>query len=225
MGDHRTTPPGRFGANVAPDAARAGDAHDDSDAALLSRCASGDQAAFMTIHERFAPRVYGLIVALLGQGGRADDAFQDAMYEIWSRAPSYNPCLGPADSWMLMIARSRALDVMRRERRRAAAHERARDRVERPTRDADPQPLAEPGARERLGAVARLLSELPSEQSTAIRMAFVSGLSRDEIAGALGVPVGTVKTRIRAGITAIARALAMRESGPGAEHTEQRRPR
>lgn len=179
---------------------------------LLQRCAQGDRDAFMILHDAMAPRVFGIIRTVLGPGSRADDAFQDAMWEIWRRAASYSPALGSAEAWMLMIARSRAIDLLRRDRRasdlKAQLARQARDREATPVSSA-------PGRREGLDACDRALEELAPEHASVIRLAYLKGLSREQIAEALEIPVGTVKTRIRTGIRTMIEALAAGQTAGG----------
>lgn len=174
-------------------------------ARLLARCGTGDREAFMALYDSMSPRIFGLVRALLGTGPRADDAFQDAMWDIWRRASSYDRALGSAEAWMLMIARSRAIDLMRREQRAArvreahAATELASDASSHESRAGD---------HERAQACERALAGLAQEQASVIRLAYLRGLSREQIASAMGIPVGTVKTRIRSGIRSISERMA-----------------
>ncbi|MDX2115631.1 MAG: sigma-70 family RNA polymerase sigma factor [Planctomycetota bacterium] len=177
------------------------------DSHLLARCAQGDRQAFLNLYDRYRARAYGQIVALLGAGPHADDALQDAMWEVWRRAHSYNPALGRPDVWILMLTRSKAIDVLRRERRLRpfdTAHLSARDGP------ATEHPLH---TREQAQRCDALLALLPAEQSAVIRLAYIRGLTRDQIASTLGIPVGTVKTRIRAGVRALAERMSADRSG------------
>lgn len=177
-----------------------------TDEELLKRIAAGDQDAYLMLYDRFAPRVYGLIVKVMGapqrtNGGEAEDVLQDVMWEVWNRANRYDASLGSVTTWLLMMARSRAIDAIRK--RRAAAQA-----VQRHAESSQPRDLARPGdddptASLTIGADLRLraaLEELPAEQRTVIAMAFLRGLTREQIGEALGIPVGTVKTRIRLGV-------------------------
>ncbi|MCC6321395.1 MAG: sigma-70 family RNA polymerase sigma factor [Phycisphaerales bacterium] len=163
-----------------------------SDETLVQRCAAGDRRAFEILYDRFAPRVFGLLVRLIGSREDAEDVLQEVMSETWARASRYDPSLGSAATWVLMLARSRGIDRIRKRRGMmttlAAAAREAPD-----TAPADAPADASP----RLRAA---LEELPAEQRLVIEMAFYRGLTRDQIADALGIPVGTVKTRIRLGI-------------------------
>lgn len=183
-----------------------------SAADLLASCAKGDREAFLSLHERMAPRIFGMVVSVLGPGPRAEDAFQDAMWEIWRRASAYNPALCSAEGWMLMLTRSRAVDVLRRDRRYAHA---VKTHAESSPSDAGfSEPVhSSPTSGVEASELTRLLELLPREQSVAIRLAYIQGLSREQIAQALRIPVGTVKTRIRLGVKAIAEHASKHQEG------------
>ncbi|MFM9956713.1 MAG: RNA polymerase sigma factor [Phycisphaerales bacterium] len=186
------------------------------------------------LYQRYERRVYGLVVTLVGRGPAADDAFQDAMWELWRRASTFDGRLGSATSWILMLARSRAIDVARRRSRvnklQGALEQRARG-----TADFGAAALtggsvgsgagsaldAEAADLKTLGARAmRLVGELPKEQQVVVRMAFMQGMTREEIASALSVPVGTVKTRLRTAVRVLGGQMAAGTGTAGAETTE-----
>lgn len=184
-----------------------------SDEELVRRIAEGDQDAFLMLYDRFAPRVYGLIVKVMGGtgvrgsrggGNEADDVLQEVMWEAWSKAARYDPTLGSVANWLLLMARSRTIDALRKKRAHAdAVHERA-ERTDDDGRAAALDPAAAPEvANPRLRAA---LNDLPPEQRSVITLAFLRGLTREEIAASLNIPVGTVKTRIRLGVQRLAEA-------------------
>ena len=163
-----------------------------SDEDLLTRSAGGDRAAFMQLHDRYAPRILGLLVKIMHSRTDAEDALQNVALDIWRRADSYNPALGSAQTWILMVARARGIDLLRKTGR---AEKGGGDLAE--MRAAADVPVRDGAERAR---VDRALEKLPPEQRTPIDMAFYRGLTREQIAGALGIPIGTVKTRIRMGV-------------------------
>jgi len=184
----------------------------------------------MRLYQRYERRVYGLIVSLIGRGAAADDAFQDAMWEVWRRASNYDPRLGSPSSWILMLARSRAIDVARRRTRVAKLNRTIAERAQADkeygvaAQDGQHGPASERGFGEDqldvadLGArAAKLFGTLPKEQGEVVRMAFMQGLTREQIAQALNIPVGTVKTRIRTAVRTLAGAMANPESAEAGE--------
>ena len=177
-----------------------------SDEQLLTRSAEGDRAAFMELHDRYAPRILGLLVKIMRNRTDAEDALQNVALDLWRRADSYNPALGSAQTWILMVARARAIDLLRKSARPGRAPVELAD-TDAPSADA---PAADPADRSR---VHRALAALPPEQRTPIDLAFYRGLTREQIAGALGIPIGTVKTRIRMGVQRLGVLLAETEGG------------
>src|SRR5205085_12271136 len=121
----------------------------------------------------------------------AGDVLQEAFLRVWDRAATFDPRKGPPEGWVLMIARCRAVDRLRR--RRPTADEAAEPAADQP-------PGRELERREDAGRVTAALAGLPAEQAEAIRLAFFGGLTHDQVARTLGLPLGTVKTRIRLGM-------------------------
>ncbi len=164
-----------------------------SDADMMQAIAAGYAAAFADFYDRHAPRALGLLRRLLGQPGDAEDVLQETFWQIWDRADRFDPSRSTPLVWLLLIARSRALDLLRRR-----GSERPAAAVVEPVYTGDPgRPLELWEDRQR---VSRALAALPGEQRRVIDLAFFGGLTHDEIARRLGVPLGTVKTRIRRGL-------------------------
>ena len=170
-----------------------------SDSELIQKVVSRDEEAFLALYERFAARVYGLTLRVLGDSMLAEEATQDTFLKLWSRARQFIPSHGELVSWLLTIAHRTALDRLRLEKRRLPAS----------------NPLA-PGEQwalipdeNTLSSEARWRSlyfavqALPMEQRQVIDLAYYKGLSQSEIAEVLGWPLGTVKTRLRAAIHAL----------------------
>lgn len=162
---------------------------------LLTRVARGrDRTAFAAVYDRLAPRVYGFLLKLLGNRPDADDVLQETFLQVWNQAERFDPTRASPDGWVLMIARSRAGD---RLRKRAASKLVAEGANE-------PSTTAHPGERAEVADDARrvsaALARIPPEQRDLIRLAFYDGLTHEQIARTLGLPLGTVKTRIRLGM-------------------------
>jgi RNA polymerase sigma-70 factor (ECF subfamily) len=148
--------------------------------------------------------IYGLIRRIVRDGAMSEEVTQDVMLEIWRTAVRYDPAQGSALSWMLTIARRRAIDRVRSEQA-------SRDRTARVAPslvDRDHDMVAEAVVREaeRTG-VASALSTLSQLQRQAIEMAYYDGLTQIQIAERLGVPLGTIKTRIRDGMLRLQETL------------------
>lgn len=184
------------------------------DAALVQRMARDrDPGAFSALYDRHAPRVFGLACRMLGRREEAEDVLQEIFFSLWERAASYDPAKGPVIAWVLIVARSRCLDRLRRRKLREGKEE----TIFSPGEDGDRLlALAEPGVSvletlagaERDAAVRRALESLPPPQRAALEAAAFEGLTQREIAEKTGEPLGTVKTRMRLGLQKLAEMLS-----------------
>jgi RNA polymerase sigma-70 factor (ECF subfamily) len=175
------------------------------DARLLGMVAHHDQQALAALYRRRGGLLYSLLIRMLGNEMEAQEIMQDTFIRIWGRAGDYDPCRSSPLSWMVMIARGRALDQLRSRSRRSANHaayEREMVSLEVETG------AARETERDELAAVcAAALHELPEPQGHAVQLAFLRGWTHQEIAAAVGEPVGTIKARIRRGLLALRKAM------------------
>jgi RNA polymerase sigma-70 factor (ECF subfamily) len=170
----------------------------------LVRIAAGDRAAFGVFYDRHAARVCGLLTRLLGRRPEADDVLQETFWQVWTRAGGYDPQRSGPLVWLIMIARSRALDCLRRGGRRIPAPA--------PGPTLAPDQGAEAVERDEDARQAgAALEQLPEEQRTVIRLAFYDGLTHTQIADAQSLALGTVKTRIRLGMRRLREILTSPE--------------
>ena len=164
---------------------------------LVARVATGDRRAFRDLYDRTSPRLFAIALRVLRESDAAEEALQDAFLLIWKKADSYDRRLGDPGAWLAAIVRNRAIDVLR-ERRRLSAKEKPCEDVAL-LADAAPVDLpdgAEPGGR-RLHDCLKQLSE---QQRKCIYFAYYQGMSHEEMAEALGRPLGTVKSWVRRGL-------------------------
>jgi RNA polymerase sigma-70 factor, ECF subfamily len=180
----------------------------DGDAALVARMGGGDERALGALYDRWSPVVHTLVQHILRDAGEAEDVVEETFWQAWRQAGRYDAARGGVSTWLLTIARSRALDrlrAMRRQRAELVPLAEATDSVasEAPT----PGAAAELG--ERATLVASALRELPAEQRQALELAYYSGLSQSEIADRTGQPLGTVKTRMRLAMQKLRTRLAV----------------
>jgi RNA polymerase sigma-70 factor (ECF subfamily) len=173
-------------------------------AALISRIAAGDRAAFGRLYDAFAGRAFGLIRRVVRDLGSAEEVLQEVFWQVWLEASQYDPTRGSPEAWLLMRARTRAIDKLRSVRRRERTFVMPVD--EAVARSADPPPSPGQAAEER-GLVESALNRLPDPQRQVIELAFFEGLTQTEIASRLGEPLGTVKTRARLGMERLRSAL------------------
>lgn len=190
-------------AGLAPDDLESGD-----DRVSMSRLAAGDSAAFAALYDRHVRPVYSLALRILGDEGDAEDLVQEVFAQAWRRSSSYEAARGTVTAWLLTITRSRAIDRLRARRARpdfgSAADPEALDVLPAPGARPDDQLLADEDARK----VRAALEQLPLLQRLALELAYFEGLTQSEIAERLEEPLGTVKTRIRAGLLKLRDALS-----------------
>ncbi len=171
------------------------------DARLVARLAGGDELALAALYRRYGRYVYGLAFHMTWDAGAGEEITQDVFVRLWRSAGSYRPERASVETWIMRIARNRAIDELRRRRARGAQVVPSTDEGSM-LAIADGKADVEGGIvdEERRGAVRAALGSLPVEQRQVIELAFFHGHTHTQIAGLLGEPVGTVKTRIRLGM-------------------------
>lgn len=175
-----------------------------ADAEAMARLARGDVEALATLHERFAPLVHAVATRILDDPGLAEECTQDVFVQLWRHAARYEPGRARPGTWIFGITRNRALELARSRRARPSD----------PHADVDPGDLApapdDLAARsEEAERVALAMAELPQDLYAVIRLAYFDGLSHSEIAARLGLPLGTVKGRIRAALDRLRQVPAL----------------
>jgi RNA polymerase sigma-70 factor (ECF subfamily) len=177
-------------------------AHEDD--FLMGRVAAGDRDAFARLFDRSAPAVLGLLVRMLGRRSEAEEVLQEVFLQVWRQADRYEPGRSTPRGWIVVLARSRALDHLRSRE--------ARQRREAEISAGDPKEERPQGtegleASERQARVSSALALLPPEQRRCIELAFFEGLTQTEIASRLAAPLGTVKSRIHLGMSKLRQVL------------------
>ncbi|HEV8237960.1 MAG TPA: sigma-70 family RNA polymerase sigma factor [Thermoanaerobaculia bacterium] len=175
-----------------------------SDARLLDAIAQGDSDALALLFDRHGAAVLGVLTRMLGRAGEADEVLQEVFLWLWKHPRRYDPSRSSLRGWLLVLARSRALDVLRADRSRRVREEGVER--ERPTIH-EPLPLRDLEQREAERRLQRALGMLPDEQRRCIELAFFTGLSHSQIAARLQQPLGTVKSRIQLGMAKLRVAL------------------
>ncbi|MEW5829257.1 MAG: sigma-70 family RNA polymerase sigma factor [Chloroflexota bacterium] len=174
---------------------------DPDDSQLIERVKLGDERAFLALYDRYAGRVHGLTLRILGDPMLAEEATQDTFLKLWSRARQYLAERGTLAVWLLTIARRTALDRLRLESRRPAASQ-AEDPEDALLALPDRSSLHEES---RWRAMRFAVQSLQPDQRAVLELAYYQGLSQSEIAEVLGWPLGTVKTRLRAALESLRR--------------------
>mgnify|MGYP001121926959 CR=1 FL=1 len=164
----------------------------DFDADLLAVAHQRDRQAFARLFDHFAPRIKAWLMRSGLPADRAEDLAQEVMLIVWRQAHTFNPRRATAATWIFTIARNRRIDLARRHEPESVALEEAIGEEEEPaaTSEATDARLM----RQRLEQAIR---ELPAEQAEVLRRFFLEGKAHSEIADELGLPLGTVKSRLR----------------------------
>jgi RNA polymerase sigma-70 factor (ECF subfamily) len=176
------------------------------DGAALSRsivriAESGDREAFANLFNHFAPRVKSYLLRLGAGAEAAEELAQETMLTVWRRAASFDPSRAAASTWIFTIARNLRIDLARRDGR-ASSMEDPSDAPVSPVR-----PDEAVGANEEGVLIANALAGLPKDQAVVVNLAFFADKAHSEIAGELGLPLGTVKSRLRLAMARLRGAL------------------
>lgn len=177
----------------------------EDDAALMRAFAARDAGAADRLYGRFASRIYGLGIVMLGSDAAAQDLVQDTFLKLWRNAERYDATRGKLETWVLLVARSLAIDGLRRRVLEVRSLEATgRPREEDPA--AGPEQLAETG--DMVERARRAMTRLSGEQRAALELAYFGGKTSAEVADLEGIPVGTAKTRIRTALLRLREAMS-----------------
>ena len=166
------------------------------DVALLKAIAGKEEKALSQLYDRYRVVLFGLLVRILNNREEAEDVLQELFLQVWHRAGDYDSNRGRPFTWLVTLARSRAIDRLRS----VASRERVATESAREATEEVSDAVADAVRSEQRGIVTSALSQLPEEQQRALVLAYFDGLTQSEIADRLGAPLGTVKTRMRAGM-------------------------
>ncbi len=161
-----------------------------------------DRNAFARLFDFFAPRIYAYLLRLRLDPGVADELTQEVMTTLWLKADLFDRGKSSVGTWLFRIARNRRIDLLRRNREDAVAEARPPDMP-----DPAPAPDDSLDMSQREARIRAALKLLPPEQLDLVRLAFFEGLSHGDIAAQTGLPLGTVKSRLRLAFTRLRRAL------------------
>lgn len=167
-----------------------------SDVELLHAVARGDEAALARLYDAYRVILFGLLVRILNSREEAEDILQEVFIQVWRRAKDFDEKRGRPFTWLVTLARSRAIDRLRL----LGARQRLAASAEREQVDSASDALTDTIRGTQKEVVRRALAELPEEQRHTLLLAYFEGLTQSEIASKLGAPLGTVKTRMRSGM-------------------------
>lgn len=172
-------------------------------AALVQRVASDrDRAAFTVLFDHFGPRLNAYLLRLGCDAALAEEITQETMVTLWRKAELFDRSKSSVGTWLYRIARNRRIDLLRRAREDALDTEQSEQIA-----DTADQPDEAMDLQQREAVMRDALKDLPAEQLELVRLAFFEGLSHSQIADQTGVPLGTVKSRIRLAFTRLRRSL------------------
>lgn len=171
-----------------------------SDLTLIRRVMAGDETALATLYDRYSGVVYSAANRILNDNGATEEVLQDIFYQLWRTASNFDESRGGLAGWLLVSARNRAIDRLRRRK---------------PSENIDDEkPVAvksnletEIAQSEMMEKVKGVLQALPETQRAALELAYFEGLTHTEIAQRTGEPLGTVKTRLRSALQTLRQAL------------------
>ncbi len=165
-----------------------------ADDALLALVARGDEDALATLYDRYGGIAYALALRVVRDSGLAQDAVQEAFLAAWRTAAGFDPVRGTASTWLLTLVHRRAVDIVRREQRRRS------EPLEEGALDAGGAVDEDALIRDRRRTIQEALARLSPDQRQALELAYYGGLTQSELAEQLGLPLGTVKSRMFAAL-------------------------
>jgi RNA polymerase sigma-70 factor, ECF subfamily len=183
-----------------------------TDNALLVQIAQRDQGALSTLYDRYARIIYAIAFRSLRSAEESEEVVLDVFAQVWRIADRYDPRKSRGDTWIFMLARSRILDRLRKLQRRTPSSGEVLDIAEIQVSSSSVDPLDAAVVSERRDQVRAVLDQIPDEQRLVLELAYYQGLSHSEIAQSTGISLGTVKTRIRLGLSKLRSALGDSEA-------------
>ena len=180
----------------------------DPGAGLMAGLLRNEPSAASAFFDRYASRIYGMGLVLLGNKTDAEDLVQDTFVKAWRRGSLFDSGRGSLDTWILLIARSLAFDALRR--RTLEARSLSSGRWHSDVSD-EPSPESYAEHRDQMRRARTALDRLPHGQRSAVELSYLGQRSSKQVAQLQGVPLGTAKSRIRAGITTLRRTLSGQE--------------
>ncbi|HEX6805389.1 MAG TPA: sigma-70 family RNA polymerase sigma factor [Terriglobales bacterium] len=165
----------------------------------MSAIRARNQEAMAQLYDRYSPVVYAVALRVLGEAAAAEDVLQEIFMQLWRNPASFDASRGNLAPWLAVIARNRALDILRKRRPQSEISE---------TVVSVEVDLAAGADRKRVVEKVRAtMQQMPAPQRSALEMAYFEGYSHSEISQKTGEPLGTIKTRIRTGLMMLRRAL------------------
>ena len=172
---------------------------------LLASVAKGDEAAFERLYEATRAKLFGVVLRILRRQDLAEEVIQEAYVKIWNNAGQFNPGMASPITWMVSIARNRAIDVVRKRSETSIEEEPAAMEVASDT----PDPLARREMTEELKRILECVGQLDPERQKLVLLAYYNGWSREQLAEKFNTPLNTVKTWLRRSMLEIRECLGL----------------
>jgi RNA polymerase sigma-70 factor, ECF subfamily len=170
---------------------------------LLAAVAKGDQTAFERLYAATRSKLYGVVVRILRRPDLADEVMQETYLKVWANAGQFDPAVATPITWMVAIARNRAIDLARKKAETSI--EEAPEAMSAAVNT--PNPLAQRELTEELQRLIGCLGKLDAEKQRIVLLAYYSGWSREQLSATLGIPVNTIKTWLRRSLLEIRKCL------------------
>jgi RNA polymerase sigma-70 factor (ECF subfamily) len=170
-----------------------------SDGTLIVAVRSGNQDAMAQLYGRYSSVVYAVALRVLGDTGAAEDVLQEVFMQLWRNPQSFDAGRGNLAPWLAVIARNRAVDVLRKRR--------PQTEISDAVISVEPDLAGETDRGRAVDKVRAVLRDMPTAQRSALEMAYFEGYSHSEISEKTGEPLGTIKTRIRSGLMLLRKAV------------------
>jgi RNA polymerase sigma-70 factor (ECF subfamily) len=166
---------------------------------MVTALKAGDQSAVAQLYDRYSAVVYAVALRVLGDTGAAEDVLQEVFLQLWRNPGAFDAARGSLAPWLAVVARNRAIDFLRKRKPETDLEDVIISVAPDLARDADRARAAE--------KVRGVIGTMPPPQRSALEMAYFEGMSHSEIASKTGEPLGTIKTRIRAGLITLRKAF------------------
>jgi RNA polymerase sigma-70 factor, ECF subfamily len=176
------------------------------DSALIGNMMTGDEAAFSTLYDRYSAMLFGMLVRILRDQQAAEEVLQDLFLQLWRSAAQFDAARGSLPAWLMVIGRNRAISRLRGRRDREVLEENEGDYA---NTFASSQNIEDEAVRAQVARnISAAMGQLPVEQRQAVELAYFEGMTQSEIASQTGIPLGTVKTRVRTAMQTLRQIIA-----------------
>lgn len=174
---------------------------------LLKKAGKGDQASFQQLYDALAPRVLAFLMQMLGDRHLAEDVLQDTMIQSWRKADQFDASKAKASTWIIAIARNRALDLLRKTGRFKQVMDERNYQIVDALYDSDSDASEHMESKRTRGRLNHCMDELGDDTVTCIRLAYINGFSFSEIADYRKNSINTVKSWVRRGLEKLGRCM------------------